>query len=1409
MAAVQVFLLDGETYELNIDRKAKGEELFNKVCEHLNLVERDYFGLIYEEKGDPRNWLELDKRVSKFFKAEPWKLSFEVKFYPPDPTQLQEDITRYQLCLQVRNDILSEKLACSFATHAMLGSYLVQSELGDFNSDEYTDPSYLKDFRFSPNQTPELEAKVMELHKIHKGQTPSEAELHYLENAKKLAMYGVDLHPAKDSEGVNITIGVCSTGLLVYNDKLRINRFAWPKILKIAYKRNYFYVKIRPGEYEQYEQTIGFKLPSHRAAKKLWRVSVEHHTFFRLTSPDATVKPGILSSNFRYSRRTQYQTKQIPIDREQPSFERTLSSRKIPVTRSLDPLHQQNNDAANREQGNKRHTMPYPPSRVPGLDSSPAKKDKKPPGGVAVLPTDGFGRKAKKESKIDEKTNGLPNESDEEKENREHPTDRESKSPDKSSLSDKKSKSKTTSGGGFSIFSKSPKRSDSSASKDGDRDKHQEAGKESGRESGKEAETDMNRMNVFKIGKEKKDKKSSSKDKAKSPEKGKTGKEQAKEGERGKSTEKAGKDDKLESLGVTKEYVYEGTEEEKKKKALKKLGGFSYEKRGSKSEDELEDGGKSPTKQIGIAFNYSPTKPSDLEKKSTAGSKSGRPESISGVSETGNSGTGGSQSVFISQELQHGENINRGRLDGLQDSSTLDDSRSSEQTDPNLTKSFGSSELSSSKAGEDEKSTKHGGGLMGSFFKKKDAKSTDDKEKSAKKSDKNKKSEDGKKRRDSTSSSSSDSSSEKDDESLASDLSKSKSDKSDKGGKGKKSKDTGLFSLKLKAGKSRKDEKSDLSSSLDKSGEKAGDVSITSTTSADKKADKSAKKGLFGFEGIGKAKVKKDPEVSQRKAEERALGKEVSGKTSKDKAADAEGAVGRIQDGARIQEGGKAQDGGRTQDGGKGQDGDKTQDGGKGQDGEKTQDGDKKDKKKGGGGIFASFERRPKSSPEKKDDKSKGQGEISGKAGGADKSKGPSPDKGKSKIPVAEKKGDVGSPEKTKEKRSFFTFKPHSGKDQKSGATSGSDASRIAESPKFSTTVSGSPSVIGDSPKSSAKMPSAVITEDPSAMFLAAETGSPMYEADRSLESTMTSFGVAHASLSDQDRSLGSIGETVTIGGPKIVKTTTKQSVVKNKGNVTHNIEEKVENLSTGDFTVNTQTNTAESLEGLDPYVTATAVTTRTATTHEDLGTNAKTSQVEEKTVARTTTQTGTRQEKRVVTQEVRATSTIVSADPQIERRSSISSTSSDDSGTPIDDDRGTYYTTGAISYQEPIVETEPILVTNPISNEGQLTSTTDVPFVETAQAVVLPVGENSFTLSGEIVSSQTITSKTRTVETVTYKTEKDGVVETRVEQKITIQSDGDPIDHDRALAEAIQEATAMNPDMQVEKIEIQQESLP
>ncbi|KAG7460536.1 band 3 isoform X1 [Solea senegalensis] len=178
----------------------------------------------------------------------------------------------------------------------------------------------------------------MELHKTYKGMTPAEAEMHFLENAKKLSMYGVDLHHAKDSEGVEIMLGVCASGLLIYRDRLRINRFAWPKILKISYKRNNFYIKIRPGEFEQFESTIGFKLPNHRAAKRLWKVCVEHHTFFRLVSPEAPPKKFLtLGSKFRYSGRTQAQTRRASsqIIRPAPLFERS-SSKRYNMSRSLD-----------------------------------------------------------------------------------------------------------------------------------------------------------------------------------------------------------------------------------------------------------------------------------------------------------------------------------------------------------------------------------------------------------------------------------------------------------------------------------------------------------------------------------------------------------------------------------------------------------------------------------------------------------------------------------------------------------------------------------------------------------------------------------------------------------------------------------------------------------------------------------------------------------------------------------------------------------------------------------------------------------------------------------------------------------------------------------------------------------------
>ncbi|XP_024854379.1 protein 4.1 isoform X9 [Bos taurus] len=359
-------------------KHAKGQDLLKRVCEHLNLLEEDYFGLAIWDNATSKTWLDSAKEIKKQVRGVPWNFTFNVKFYPPDPAQLTEDITRYYLCLQLRQDIVSGRLPCSFATLALLGSYTIQSELGDYDP-ELHGADYVSDFKLAPNQTKELEEKVMELHKSYRSMTPAQADLEFLENAKKLSMYGVDLHKAKDLEGVDIILGVCSSGLLVYKEKLRINRFPWPKVLKISYKRSSFFIKIRPGEQEQYESTIGFKLPSYRAAKKLWKVCVEHHTFFRLTSTDTIPKSKFLAlgSKFRYSGRTQAQTRQASalIDRPAPHFERTASKR---ASRSLD-------GAAAVEPADR---TPRPTS-APAIAPSPAAE-----GGVPGAPV----KKAQKET---------------------------------------------------------------------------------------------------------------------------------------------------------------------------------------------------------------------------------------------------------------------------------------------------------------------------------------------------------------------------------------------------------------------------------------------------------------------------------------------------------------------------------------------------------------------------------------------------------------------------------------------------------------------------------------------------------------------------------------------------------------------------------------------------------------------------------------------------------------------------------------------------------------------------------------------------------------------------------------------------------------------------------------------------
>ncbi|MCP9257924.1 Band 4.1 protein 2 [Dirofilaria immitis] len=285
-------------------KKAEGGELFDKACAFIGLSERDYFALSFSDDEGNQHWIYDDKRISKQLKGHPWNFNFKVKFYPPEPATLAEDRTRHLLCLQVQHDISTGKLPATLATHALLGSYVAQSVRGDYEpSLEYID--FLKNCNLAPLPNETLYEKIEELHRHHKGQTPAEADLHYLENAKKLSMYG-------DAKSTPVQIGISAHGINIYLDQIRVHRFLWQNIIKIGYRRNIFVIKVKPGELEKNESTTAFKLPDYEAAKRVWKCGVEHHTFFRLIQPEEKPHKGLFrwgSARFRYQGRTQFQSK--------------------------------------------------------------------------------------------------------------------------------------------------------------------------------------------------------------------------------------------------------------------------------------------------------------------------------------------------------------------------------------------------------------------------------------------------------------------------------------------------------------------------------------------------------------------------------------------------------------------------------------------------------------------------------------------------------------------------------------------------------------------------------------------------------------------------------------------------------------------------------------------------------------------------------------------------------------------------------------------------------------------------------------------------------------------------------------------------------------------------------------------
>ncbi|XP_050675744.1 tyrosine-protein phosphatase non-receptor type 4 isoform X5 [Leptidea sinapis] len=288
---VVVLFLDDTQQTFQIEKKAKGSVLLELVFQNLELVEKDYFGLQFTENGSPPSatnteitrWLDSSKSVKKQVggNAQFW---LAVRFYPPEPSRLAEEYTRYLLCLQLRKLLLDGRMTAPRNTALLLASFTVQAELGDYNANEHSS-NYLSELCLLPKQTCEDERRVRELHKLHKGQSPPDAEANFLEHAKRLPCYGVESHPAKDYNGKDIFIGVTSIGIVVFQNNIRMNTFSWSKIVKISFKKKQFFIQLKREPSESYDTVLGFNMRSGRAAKALWRCSVERHGFFRLRAP--------------------------------------------------------------------------------------------------------------------------------------------------------------------------------------------------------------------------------------------------------------------------------------------------------------------------------------------------------------------------------------------------------------------------------------------------------------------------------------------------------------------------------------------------------------------------------------------------------------------------------------------------------------------------------------------------------------------------------------------------------------------------------------------------------------------------------------------------------------------------------------------------------------------------------------------------------------------------------------------------------------------------------------------------------------------------------------------------------------------------------------------------------------------